>query len=291
MKTQTCLAFAVLGLVLSTAVEAGMIVIYPDAANHRHTLTTGKVQSTLTPDPVFNAGEFFLLDNVSATVKTELAGGDVAFPGWTFDYASKWKGVTGSLTVDRYTAEKPYPAFAGAALDARYQRASTDPTRLRWIQFVQTVPPFAFDPDQTFDTLTGAALGNGALPACVGAFIDPCGNDGTDGGPFYWNSAEIANETSGTNAFGAFDLHFSDFPRVTVSNTYPKNGLSFQLYLVEWDGAKNVSFLDGIRWGFIGVPEPSVLLVTLLGLALAALWCRPRGLTTAGASGAVLLRD
>ncbi len=283
MRMNTFLPVAVLGLVLSGAVQAGMVVVYPSAANHRHSLTTGKIQSTLTPDPVFNAAEFFLLDNVSAAVKAELAGGDVAFPGWTFDYASKWKGVTGTLNIDRYTAEKPYPAFAGAALDARYQRASGDPARLRWIQFVQTIPPFAFDPDETFDSLTGASVGNGALPACVGAFIDPCGNDGTDGGPFYWNSAEIGNETSGTNAFGAFDLHFSDFPRVPVSNTYRKNGLSFQLYLVEWDGARNVSFLDGIRWGFVGVPEPPVLLIALLGLLLAAPWCRPRGMTTAAA--------
>lgn len=283
MRIKKFVPFAVLGLVLSSTVQAGMVVVYPSAANHRHSLITGEIRSTLTPDPVFNAGEFFLLDSVSDAVKTELAGGDVAFPGWTFDYASKWKGVTGTLTIDRYTAEKPYPAFAGAALDARYARASGDPARLRWIQFVQTMPPFAFDPDETFDTLTGASVGNGALPACVGAFIDPCGNDGTDGGPFYWNSAEIANETSGTNAFGAFDLHFSDFPRVPVSNTYPKNGLSFQLYLVEWDGAKNVNFLDGIRWGFVGVPEPPALLVALLGLALATLWRKPRGMTAAGA--------
>lgn len=267
MRTLTNSVFVLIAVngLCAGATFAGMSVVYPGGGNHVHKATTPKIAVRLTNDPIQNAGDFFLRDNVSPVVKSELAGGDTAFGGWTFDYATKWKSVGGTLTIDSYKARAPFQAFAGAELTARYNRAVGDPTNLRWIQLV--IPKQPFDPDATYNANTGELVNAGPIAAATGPFIDPYPNDGADGGPFYWHGGEIAGHTGGAN----FDLRFRDFPQVPVTMT-KANGLNFQLYLVEWDGATNVYFLDAINWGFRGrwVPTPGAASLATIGMTLIA---------------------
>jgi len=201
-------------------------------------------------------------------VKNELASGDVSFSGYTFDYATEWRNpAMGNLIIDILKARKPYPAFAGANLDARYNKATgeTEKGQLRWIQLV--TPSHTFDPDELFNTTTGQPISNGPLAACTGVFIDPCGNDGTDGGPFYFNSDEIATYTNGNDDFGNFNLRFVDFPAIPVNSARNPTSLQFELYLTDYDPTnKKVYFLDGIPWGFVGIPEPGSVYLFVIGL-------------------------
>jgi len=261
-------------MVVATTASASIVVQYPAAADHVHTITNGKTTSTLTPDPVENVNEFFLLNGVSQNVMDELDDAtDTDFSTFTFDFATKWQNTAnGTLTIDTYKATVPELAFGGAELTARYNAGAGDAGfELQWIQLVYPTHPF--DPDATFNVNTAAPGANGPIPPADGMFIDPYPNDGTDTGPFYWNETEWGPHTNGNNAFGAFDLEFRDFPQlpVRVGDLAP-TGLTFELYLVEWDlNNDNIFFLDGIQWGFTAVPEPSTLV--LAGMSLAMVLC------------------
>jgi hypothetical protein len=257
---------ALLGLIgvaagLAPLATAAITVTYPQANSnfHTHQAFNGSLVSTLVPDPVANANEFFLLNNVSQKARDELAGGDTAFAGWTFDYTTKWQNTaTGNLTIDLYMARALGNAFGGAALQARYNKGANDPNmNLQWIQLVKPIG-IPFDPDQIFSINTGATISNGTIAAANGEFIDPWPNDGTDGGPFYWNSGEFAANTNSADNFGNFSLKFSDRPQTALPPGIAKTGMLFELYLVNWDGRNQgrVEFLDGIQWGYELVPTP-----------------------------------
>ena len=259
-------------LFLAAGVAQGQIsVTYPPLGSHVHTAYNGSTRSTLTPDPVTNANEFFLLPGVSNDVQNEISSGDWDSGEWHFDYTSKWRNTAhGNLSVDKYNATAPFKAFGGAELQARYTKAAGDADmNLQWIQLVKPVG-FSFDPDETFNANTGASTGNGPIAAANGMFIDPYPNDGTDGGPFYWNETEWPRFQNGSDNFGAFSLKFSDRPRVAVQLGETKSML-FELYLVNWDGNANgtVEFLDGIQWGFTVTPTPGTLALFGMGSLLA----------------------
>ena len=74
---------------------------------------------------------------------------------------------------------------------------------------------------------------------------------------------------------GTWNWYFRDFPRVPINASLQPNGMTFELFLVEWDGARTVHFLDGIAWGYRGVPEPTTLLLLVVA-ALAWVRSRPR---------------
>ncbi|MBU6414101.1 MAG: hypothetical protein KGS45_11580 [Planctomycetes bacterium] len=115
---------------IAPVVGAAITVTYPQANSnyHTHQAHYGSLTSTLVPDPVANANEFFLLNNVSQKTRDELAGGVTAFAGWTFDYTTKWQNTaTGNLTIDLYMARALGNAFGGAALQARYNKGASDP--------------------------------------------------------------------------------------------------------------------------------------------------------------------
>lgn len=266
---------ALLGLIgvaagLAPLATAAITVTYPQANSnfHTHQAFNGSLVSTLVPDPVANANEFFLLNNVSQKARDELAGGDTAFAGWTFDYTTKWQNTaTGNLTIDLYMARALGNAFGGAALQARYNKGANDPNmNLQWIQLVKPIG-IPFDPDQIFSINTGATISNGTIAAANGEFIDPWPNDGTDGGPFYWNSGEFAANTNSADNFGNFSLKFSDRPQTALPPGIAKTGMLFELYLVNWDGRNQgrVEFLDGIQWGYELVPTPGATSLAAVG--------------------------
>lgn len=260
---------------IAPVVGAAITVTYPQANSnfHTHQAHYGSLTSTLVPDPVANANEFFLLNGVSQKARDELAGGDTAFAGWTFDYTTKWQNTaTGNLTIDLYMARALGNAFGGAALQARYNKGANDPNmNLQWIQLVKPIG-IPFDPDQIFNIHTGATVSNGTIPAANGEFIDPWPNDGTDGGPFYWHSGEIAGYTNSADNFGNFSLKFSDRPATALPPGVPKTGMLFELYLVNWDGRNQgrVEFLDGIQWGYELVPTPGTTALAAMGGVLVA---------------------
>ncbi|MBN2446052.1 MAG: PEP-CTERM sorting domain-containing protein [Phycisphaerae bacterium] len=256
---------AVAGMYSVGSVFGWITVVYPDSAHHTHSSTCpdGDGSSHLTPDPVENAGEYFLLDNVSQETKNELANGDTSFAGWTFKY-DKWGSLNGTLNIDVYESLFYSNHSSGAHIQARYNRGENDPLNLRWVQFV--TPENPFDPDQLYDVNTGLPVSNGPIPPANGGFIDPYPNDGTDGGPFYWHGGEIGDYSFGADSFGAYDLKFVDWPR-GFHPPVSSDGMQFQLYLTSWDGGTTVNFLDGIGWGWHGacVPEPATLVLTVLG--------------------------
>ncbi len=264
------LALAGAAWLMYAAANAGasITVTYPSGANYLHRAFNGEITSTLTPDPVANANEFFLLNGVSQTVQDEISSGDWEIGEWTFDYSSKWRNTaTGNLTIDRYEAIAPANRQGGAVLQTRYTKGTADPTmNLQWIQLVTPIGG-AFDPDQTYNPNTGVPGVNGPINPANGAFIDPYPNDGSDGGPFYWNSDEIGGYTSSGDNFGTFDLKFFDRPRRTLPVGGTMRGYTFELYLVNWDGnsSGHVEFLDGIQWGFVVVPAPSTIGLAAFG--------------------------
>jgi len=267
---------------LPGSVLAGLTVVYPDSAHYKHSSNcpVGDGKSYLTPDPIKNSSEFFNLSGVSKDARDELADGDTSFEGWTFDYTNKWCSANGTLYIDIYKSVFYGNHFSGAAFEARYIKGDGDPDKLRWIQYVAPEKPF--DPDQEYDPVTGQpTTTNGSIAPANGGFIDPYPNDTQDNGPFYCHSGttgdwSITNFTNGTNSFGEYDLRFEDYPRVhhpPVSS----NGMSFELYLVGWNGSKQVDFLGGIQWGFHGacVPAPGAVLLGALGMGLVG-WMRRR---------------
>lgn len=257
---------------------ASITVTYPSAANHLHQAFNGKIVSTLTPDPVANANEFFLLGGVSQSVQDEISSGDWDAGEWTFDFTTKWRNTAnGNLTIDRYEAIAPFKRQGGAIMQARYNKAASDPAmNLQWIQLVTPIGA-PFDPDQLYNPNTGAVGGNGPIDPANGAFLDPYPNDGTDGGPFYWHSDEVGDYTNGADNFGAFDTKFSDRSVRTLPVGEIARGFRFELYLTNWDGNSSgrVEFLDGIQWGYIVTPAPGTMGLACFGTLFAMRRRRP----------------
>ena len=258
MRQRVNILAAILVATVSGAAFGGIMVVYPGDAHHTHEsfCPHGDGWSHLAPDPVENDDEFFLLGGVSQEARDELADGDTDFPGWAFDYDTKWGSANGTLNIDVYESYFWAEHNSGGRLQGRYNKVAGDPDNLRWIQYA--VPEQPFDPD-----------GDGPIPPADGGLIDPYPNDGTDGGPFYLNSDEIGDYTGGADGFGPYDLKFYDAAHLPHPPT-SSNGACFELYLVSWDGNNTVNFLDGIQWGFHGecVPEPaSFALLALGGLA------------------------
>lgn len=272
---------AVVAVLFATGLPdaAAVTVVYPSAGNHVHSSNcpAGDGESHLAPDPV-GSNEFFLLSGVSQAVKDELssATADTSFSTWTFNYDT-WATANGTIYIDVYKSVFYSNHSSGVDFHVRYVKGTGDPANLRWVQYVSPSSPF--DPDQSYDVNTGQPIpgGNGPTPPANGGFIDPYPNDGADGGPFYWHGGEIASHTNGNNAFGNFDLEFIDHPR-TFHPPISSNGMSFELYLVSWDGATTVNYLTGIQWGFEGacVPEPVTLGLVPLGLLAAWRYARRR---------------
>lgn len=235
-------------------------VVYPTSGNHLHTAYDPAGSDGipppdsfvfLNPDPIQNPGEFFLLSAVSQVVKDELAAGDTAFPGWTFDYT--FSTLSGTMFVDEYKAQYLTDHVGGGLINTRYKKGAGDPANLRWIQLITTTNP---------------------LHGATSPYIDPYPNDGTDGAPFYWHSGEIADHIAGAKDYGFgkdYDLHFKDFSRREHPLPIPFDPIKWraELYLVEWDGAKHVTFHDGIQWGWEmhPIPEPSTIFLLATGLA------------------------
>jgi hypothetical protein len=233
-------------------------IVHPTTANHKHEAYEADSKVVLKPDPVTS------LTSVSQALKDELAGGDTSFAGWTFDYT--FTSLSGTLYVDSYKAGYKAAHHGGGEINLRYKKGTEDPTNLRWVQLITTTNPL-----------------NGA----TSPYIDPYPNDGSDGAPFYYHSGEIADHTNGSkdHGFGTnYDLHFYDYSSRIHPLPVPFSPISWtaQLYLVEWDGNKKVTFHNGIEWGWemTPTPEPSSLLLMATGLVGGIVLYRRRSITS-----------
>jgi hypothetical protein len=200
--------------------------------------------SSLDPDPKKNWEEFFTLPGVSQAIQDELEDEDaeVDFTDWTFDYDGP--SLNGTLTIDQYRAEYVEAHVGGAKIEARYEKGEGDPENLRWIQLVVDNAPF--DPD-----------GDGPLPVYTPPVID----GDFDSEPFYWLDTEIGGHSDGSTDWGDYDLHFSDFSKRRHPLPVPFEPITWraELYLVSWDGeTKEVTFHDGIQWGWVMYPLPTL---------------------------------
>jgi hypothetical protein len=265
-------------LLLAAKASLAFVVVYPSAANHVHSADDTSVPLDsyvfLNPDPVENANEFFTLGGVSQAMKDELAGGDTAFPGWTFNYNGA--GLNGTLNIDLYKARYSNPHVGGGEINMRYEKGEGDPDNLRWVQLVTTSDPI--DPA-------------GPLGPPTSPYIDPYPNDNDSvDGPFYYcdppgnalcNTFDIANHINGSNAFGDYDLHFYDFSRRTHPTPVPFTPITWkaELWLVEFDGAKTVTFHNGIQWGWEmrSVPAPGPVLLFAFAAFTVVGWRARRG--------------
>jgi hypothetical protein len=143
--------------------------------------------------------------------------------------------LKGSLAITDYLAVVNGNR-GGARMDATYTPAATDPAGLTFMQVF---------------------VDNSAT------HIDPFPNDDTE--PFYYTAAE--RTTHG--------LNFIDNPDDLCPNRCPDK-VTFDTYLVSFNAAAKVATVyDGWRWGFqiVAVPEPSVVVLLLLGSLVAiAMW-------------------
>jgi hypothetical protein len=232
-------------------------IVNPTAANHKHRADdpAGDSKVLLKPDPVKS------LSSVSQALKDELAGGDTSFAGWTFDYT--FTSLNGTLYVDLYKAGYKAAHHGGGEINLRYKKGTGDPTNLRWVQLITTNNP----------------IGGATSP-----YIDPYPNDDDAvDGPFYYcdppgnalcDKFDISKRVNGNTDYGFgkdYSLHFYDFSSRTHPLPVPFPPITWraELYLVEWDGAKKVTFHNGIEWGWemTPTPEPSTLVLLASGLA------------------------
>ena len=236
------------------AAEA-VTLFYPSVGNHIHEAYdpagSGKKPAPdsriiLTPDPVANSAEFFLMAGVSQSIKDELAnaGSEVDFTGWTFNYDGTM--LNGSFVVDQYKAKYLGAHYGGGEIEVRYKRGAGDPTNLRWIQLVTDNRPF--DPDG---------------PGPMGPYTPPVIDGDFDDQPFYYLDTEIGDHSGGSTDWGfgrEYDLHFHDFSRRRHETPVPPEfdpiRWRAELYLVSWDADKTVTFHHGINWGWNMTPVP-----------------------------------
>lgn len=147
--------------------------------------------------------------------------------------------LSGTLTVDVYRSAFVGVHNSGGEIEARYQRAASDPTnaQLRILQFITTSDPL-----------------NGAKSP----YIDPYPND--DSLPFYWTEAENTSHTADVepSGYGPYDKHFYDF---STRSHPPSSHVMWRahLFLVSWDGGANILVHDGIEWGWDGRCGPEVI--------------------------------
>ena len=198
----------------------------------------------LNPDPVTYLG------TGTQTLRNRL---EAEFSGFTFTYHDE--GLSGTLNINRYVATSVGPHTGGAVFEARYTRVATDPLliNLRYIQLVDTNDPLNGPP---------------------GPYIDPRPND--DDLPFYYKTSEdFISRSDGDNALGgdkgSGTYRFWD-RSIRACRDHPdfitwRGDLMLASFID--DGVnKHVDVYDGIRWGwdFTCVPEPSSLVLAVIGV-------------------------
>jgi hypothetical protein len=150
------------------------------------------------------------------------------YPGWT---AATGAALAGTLTINTYKARDDGNPRGGADMTATYVPAEAEAAMsFAWIQ-----------------VYTDNAGPGGALRK----HIDPWPNDGTDKGPFYYNSDE-----------GIVNLVFDDHPWDNVSSIPFNRTVTFETYLSTFDSNTKVATIhDGYSWGYTitAIPEPGSL--------------------------------
>jgi hypothetical protein len=242
---------------LTASVHANIAVVNPAGANYNLT-ASGADGDTSTLNPALPL--YLPVNALAGSAQTRMVNTLVAdFPGWTF--VQSVLPLNGTLNVDVLKATIFAPHVGGLDIEARYNRAVTDPAlgRLHFAQLIDTNVP----------------LGGAGNP-----YIDPRPNDDTS--PFYWTydpflaDEHDVHESGGANGFGAFDMEFLDEPKRTCASHPSMCTWRGDLFMTEMTaynaqtGTGTVYVYDGIRYGFDFqcVPEPASAVLLILGFGM-----------------------
>lgn len=191
----------------------------------------------LDPDPPVYLG------TVSQAMIDELANGDTAYPGWTFQSATN--PLAGTFTIDEYKSRFVAVHRSGSEINMRYKRGAGDPANLRWAQCITTNSPI--DPN-----------GANPPPPPTSPYMDPYPDDADgEGGPFYYSDQagsefDYRDHINGAADYGFgtdYDVHFYDFP----TRTHPPTSYvewHGELWLTDLGPGTNVIFYGGFKYGF-----------------------------------------